>query len=536
MAAGSTFVIVGASLAGAKAAETMRSEGFDGRVVLLGAEPERPYERPALSKSHLQGKAAADTMFVHDEGFYAEQDIELRTGTTVTAIKPGASEVVLDGGERLRYDRLLLTTGAEPRRLSVPGADLDGVLYLRDLRDVDAIRRRMTPGGRAVVVGAGWIGSEVASSLRGTGLDVTVLEPAQVPLERVLGPEVGRIYADLHREHGVDLRLGAGLAALEGDRTVERAVATDGLQIECDFVVAGIGVLPRTELAAAAGLAIGRGILVDERQRTSEPAIFAAGDVVDAKHPLYEGRLHVEHWANALHQGPAAARSMLGKGEPYARLPYFYSDQFDVAMEYSGHAVAWDEVVFRGDPASREFIAFWLSGDRVLAGMNVNTWDVTDPIQEMIRARVPVDPDRLRDPDVPLAEIARARTVRDQGRVRSFFAQGLTYTRRVVGDRLAKAGPTPVWRLARGEGKVLDVDGEKTAVHRDDDGVLHALSPVCTHMGCLVDFNGPDRTWDCACHGSRFGVDGDVLHGPAKRGLKVRHVSAEATPGDRDAA
>ncbi len=536
MAAGSTFVIVGASLAGAKAAETLRSEGFEGRVVLVGAEPERPYDRPALSKDHLQGKSQRDKLYVHSEGFYAEYDIELRTGTTVSAVDASASEVVVDGRERLRFDRLLLTTGAEPRRLSVPGADLEGVLYLRDLSDVEEIRERMALGGKALVVGAGWIGSEVAASLRETGLEVTVLEPAQVPLERVLGPEVGGIYADLHREHGVDLRLGTGLAALEGDGVVERAVTTDGQKVDCDFVVVGIGVVPRTELAASAGLALGRGILVDELQRTSNPAIFAAGDVVDATHPLYDGRVHVEHWANALNQGPAAARSMLGKAQPYARLPYFYSDQYDVGMEYSGHAVAWDEVVFRGDPSSRQFIAFWLSGDRILAGMNVNVWDVTDPIQEMIRERVPVDGDRLRDPDVPLEEIAKARSVPNEGAVKGLFAQGLNYTRRVIGDRLAKADPTPVSRLAPAEGKVLEVDGEKTAVYRDEDGALHAVSPVCTHMGCLVDFNGRDRTWDCACHGSRFGVDGDVLHGPAKRPLETRQVSVEATPSGDHAA
>ncbi len=532
MAAGSTFVIVGASLAGARAAETLRTEGFDGRVVLIGAEPERPYERPALSKGFLQGKSERDELFVHHEGFYAEHDIELRSATTVTSIETAASEVVLNGSERLRYERLLLTTGAEPRRLNVAGADLDGVLYLRDLRDVEEIRRRMALGGRALIVGAGWIGSEVAASLREAGLDVTVLEPSQVPLERVLGPEVGGIYRDLHRERGVDLRLGSGLAAIEGDRALERVVTTDGDKIDCDFVVVGIGVEPRTALAVSAGLQVGRGVHVDERLRTSDARIFAAGDVVDARHPLYEGRLHVEHWANALNQGPAAARSMLGKGEPYDRLPYFYSDQYDVGMEYSGHAVTWDEVVFRGDPATREFIAFWLSGDRVLAGMNVNVWDVTDPVQEIIRERVPVDAARLRDPDVPLEEIAKARTVAGARPTKSFFGQGINYARRVIGDRLTKADPTPVSRLERGEGKVLDVAGKKVAVYRDDDGALHAVSPVCTHMGCLVDFNGRDRTWDCACHGSRFGVDGDVLHGPAKRPLEVKQISAEATPGD----
>ncbi|MEJ7787094.1 MAG: NAD(P)/FAD-dependent oxidoreductase [Solirubrobacteraceae bacterium] len=304
MVADSTFVIVGASLAGAKAAETLRTEGFDGRVVLIGTEPERPYERPSLSKDYLQGKSEPEKLFVHNADFYDEHDIELRTATTAAAIEARTSEVLLEGGERLRYDRLLLATGAEPRRLTVPGANLDNVLYLRDLADVEAIRQQMVLGGKAVVVGAGWIGSEVAASLRESGHEVTVIEPGDVPLERVLGPEVGGIYADLHREHGVELLTGAGLAAFKGELTVERAVTTDGRKIDCDFVVVGIGVEPRTALAASAGLTLGRGVAVDELQRTSDPAIFAAGDVVDTKHPLYEGRLHVEHWANALHQGP----------------------------------------------------------------------------------------------------------------------------------------------------------------------------------------------------------------------------------------
>jgi 3-phenylpropionate/trans-cinnamate dioxygenase ferredoxin reductase component len=416
MAAGSTFVIVGASLAGAKAAETLRTEGYDGRLVLVGAEPERPYARPALSKDYLQGRSERETLFVHEEGFYAEHRIELRTATTVRSIDAAASELRLDGEERLPYDRLLLTTGAEPRRLAVPGGDLDNVLYLRDLRDAEVIRERMALGGRVVVVGAGWIGSEVAASLRASGLEVTMLEPDAVPLERVLGREIGAVYAELHRDHGVELLTGTGLAGLEGDRAVERAVTTDGRRVDCDLVVVGIGAVPRTALAVSAGLGLGRGILVDERQRTSHPAIFAAGDVVDARHPRYEGRLHVEHWANALHQGPAAARSMLDKGEPYDRVPYFFSDQYDVGMEYAGHAVDADRVIVRGSLADREFIAFWLAGDRVVAGMNVNVWDVADTIQALIRERVPVDADRLRDLDVPLEEIAHARGTLTEGR------------------------------------------------------------------------------------------------------------------------
>ena len=405
-----TFVIVGASLAGAKAAETLRAEGFDERVVLIGAEDERPYERPPLSKDYLRGEAERETVYVHPEGFYADHDIELRLGRTAVSVNVAGSELALDDGERLRYDRLLLATGAEPRSLSIPGGDLDGVLYLRSVADCDALRARLDRGGAVVVIGAGWIGAEVAASARQRGLDVTVIDPLTVPLERVLGTEVGAVYRDIHLDHGVQMLLGTGVEAFEGDTAVERVRTSDGRELECDFVVVGVGVQPRTGLAAQAGLAVDNGILVDEHLHTSAPGVFAAGDVANAHHPFYGERIRVEHWANALHQGPVAARAMLGQPDVYDRLPYFFSDQYDVGMEYAGFARTWDRVIFRGDPATREFIAFWLSGDRVVAGMNVNVWDVIDPIQRLIGERVAVDDRRLADPDVPLEELAPADT------------------------------------------------------------------------------------------------------------------------------
>jgi 3-phenylpropionate/trans-cinnamate dioxygenase ferredoxin reductase component len=401
-----TFVIVGASLAGAKAAETLRSEGFEGRVVLLGAERERPYERPPLSKDYLRGESPREKAYVHPEGFYADNDIELRTSSTASAIDTRVAEVMLEGGERLGYDRLLLATGSEPRRLRVPGAELDGVLYLRELDDSAAIAARLRGGGKVVVIGAGWIGAEVGASARQKGLDVTIVEQASLPLERVLGPELGAVYRDIHADNGVELLTGAGLEAFEGNDAVERVLLADGRTIDCDFVVVGVGVTPRTELAEAAGLELDNGVAVSETLETSVPGVFAAGDVASAWHPFYGRRIRVEHWANALNQGPAAARNMLGKAEPYARLPYFFSDQYDVGMEYSGHATRWDEVVFRGDPGTREFVAFWLEGGRVVAGMNVNVWDVSASIQALIRSRERVDADRLRDLDVDLKEAA----------------------------------------------------------------------------------------------------------------------------------
>jgi 3-phenylpropionate/trans-cinnamate dioxygenase ferredoxin reductase subunit len=401
-----TFVIVGAALAGAKAAETLRSEGFDGRVVLIGAEHELPYERPPLSKEYLRGEAGRDKIYVHEQGFYDEHDIELRRGRVATSVNTATAELALDDGERLRYDRLLLTTGAEPRRLSVPGAGLDGISYLRSVEDSDALRAQLDSAGSLVVVGAGWIGAEVAASVRQGGLEVTVLDPMSVPLERVLGAEVGAVYRDIHADQGVEMLLGTGVEAFEGAAAVERVRTSDGRRLDCDLVVVGVGVEPRVQLAAQAGIAVGDGILVDPRLQTSAPGVFAAGDVAAADHPFYRDRIRVEHWANALNQGPHAARAMLGATDPYDRLPYFFSDQYDVGMEYTGFARSWDRVVFRGDPATREFIAFWIEGDRIVAGMNVNVWNVVEPIRELIREGAPVDDRRLADPDVPLTELA----------------------------------------------------------------------------------------------------------------------------------
>jgi 3-phenylpropionate/trans-cinnamate dioxygenase ferredoxin reductase subunit len=400
-----TFVIAGAGFAGAKAAQTLREEGFDGRIALIGAEHERPYERPPLSKDYLRGDAERETIYVHPEAFYAEHDIDLRLGHDAVELDLDRRDVVLDDGEWLHYDRLLLATGAEPRRLAIPGSELDGVLYLRSVSDCDALRERLENGGSLVVVGAGWIGSEVAASARTRGLDVTVLNPHTVPLEHVLGREVGAVYRDIHLDHGVRMLPGIAVEAFEGADRVERVRTSAGDAIDCDFVVVGVGARPRIELAERAGIAVGNGILVDERLETRVPGVFAAGDVADAQHPFYGERVRVEHWANALRQGPCAARNMLGRDEVYDALPYFFSDQYDTGMEYTGLAPTWDRVVFRGDPASREFIAFWVTRGRVVAGMNFNVWDVSETIAQLIRSRAAVDDAQLADPGVPLGTL-----------------------------------------------------------------------------------------------------------------------------------
>jgi 3-phenylpropionate/trans-cinnamate dioxygenase ferredoxin reductase component len=411
MATDQTFVIVGASLAGAKAAEALRTEGFDGRVVLIGEEPQRPYERPMLSKEYLRGDKPADKLYVHDEDFYEKNSIELMTGTRVESIDPGAHEIILAGGIRMPYRRLLLATGAAPRVLApsqLPGADLRGVAYLRQMGDSDALRAAVTAAGRVIVIGAGWIGSEVAASARQLGAEVSIVAPEAVPLERVLGPEVGGIYRDLHAGHGVDLHLATKIEAIVGDGAVSGVRTTDGLVIEGDLVVVGVGVSPRDELAREAGLTVENGIVVDEFLATSAPDIFAAGDVAAAWNTRYDQRIRVEHWANALNQGQAAALNMLGQHVAYEKLPYFYSDQYDLGMEYNGYAADWDRVVVRGDKDKREFLAFWLRDGRVLAGMNANIWDQGDDVKALIRSAVMIDPSRLADPSVPLADLLAA--------------------------------------------------------------------------------------------------------------------------------
>ncbi|MFF8019351.1 FAD-dependent oxidoreductase [Streptomyces sp. NPDC007929] len=399
-------VIVGASLAGAKAAQTLREEGFDGPLLLIGDESERPYERPPLSKGYLTGKDPREQIYVHPPQWYADHNVDLRLGITVTAVDPAAREVTLADGGRVGYGKLLLATGSSPRRLPVPGADLERVLYLRRVEDSDQIKEAFQSASRAVVIGAGWIGLETAAAARAAGVEVTVLEMAELPLLRVLGREVAQVFADLHREHGVDLRFGAQVAEITGSGGAADGVRlSDGTRIDADVVVVGVGITPNIGLAQEAGLEVDNGIRVDERLRTSYPDIYAAGDVANAFHPLLGKHIRVEHWANALNQPQTAAKAMLGRqGAVYDRVPYFFTDQYDLGMEYAGYVEpgGYDRVVFRGDVAGREFIAFWLAGNRVLAGMNVNMWDVNDQLQALVRTTQPVDARMLTDPQVPL--------------------------------------------------------------------------------------------------------------------------------------
>jgi 3-phenylpropionate/trans-cinnamate dioxygenase ferredoxin reductase subunit len=403
-----TFVIVGGGLAAAKGAAALRSQGFDGRLVLLGGEHHAPYERPPLSKDYLQGKTPREKVFAHAHHWYAEHDVDLRSGQFVTGLDRGERGVRLADGSVIGYDKLLLTTGASPRKLQVPGADASGVHYLRTLDDSDALRATLATISRLVVIGAGWIGLEVTAAARLAGVEVTVVETAELPLLRVLGPEVAQVFADLHLQHGVDFRFNASLTEILHENGTATGVRLgDGTTIAADAVLVAVGATPNVQLGEAAGLHVDNGIVVDAALRTTDPNIFAAGDVANAFHPFFERQIRVEHWANARQQPKAAASSMLGKEVSYDELPYFYTDQYDLGMEYVGFVDPddYDRVVFRGDVAGREFIAFWVLNDRVVAGMNVNVWDVVEPIKTIIRSRLAIPASQLADVGIALTDL-----------------------------------------------------------------------------------------------------------------------------------
>jgi 3-phenylpropionate/trans-cinnamate dioxygenase ferredoxin reductase component len=402
------FVIVGGGLAGAIAAQTLREEGFDGKVTLLGQEPNAPYERPPLSKDYLQGKVDRDSMFVHPEPWYAEHAVELSLGGAVTSLDPASRTVTTATGSQLRYEKLLLATGSEPRRLDVPGSDLDGVFYLRNVEDSERLKIEFSRAGRVVIIGAGWIGLETASAARAAGLDVTLLVSGDMPLQRVLGPEVAPIFGELHRSHGVDLRYRATAAELTGRHgAVTGVLLSDGTRMDADMIIVGVGVLPRTGLAAAADLKIDNGIVVDEHLRTSDTDIFAAGDIAHTYNPRLGRHIRVEHWANARRQGVVAAKAMLGQDAVDVRPSYFYTDQYDLSMEYTGDIgpAGYDRVIFRRYADSSQVIVFWLYEQRIQAGMNINIWDVADDIERLIQSARPINADELADPAVPLTSL-----------------------------------------------------------------------------------------------------------------------------------
>ena len=397
-----TFVIVGASLAGGGAAATLRQEGFDGRVILIGVEPQPPYERPPLSKEYLRGEFSFESALLHPSRFYDENSIETRFGVRATRIDAAEKMVDLDSGERVAYDKLLIATGGRNRRFLFPGLDLEGIYDLRTVADSDRIRAEIAPGRKAVVVGMGFIGSEVAASLRQSGVDVVVVDRNKVPLRRVLGQEVGRVIEGIHRDHGVSMIFEDKVAAFEGTGRVERVTTAGGRRIKCDFVVVGLGTEPVTDLLVGTGVEIDNGVVVDEYLRTGVEGIYAAGDVANHYHQVFDRRIRVEHWQSALKQGPAAARNMLERGGPYDEIPWFWSDQYEHNLQYAGFHTEWDELVVRGSMDERNFVAFYRKDERVLAAVAINRGTDLRRSIPLIKAQQPVDAAKLCDLAVDL--------------------------------------------------------------------------------------------------------------------------------------
>ncbi|HLW17964.1 MAG TPA: FAD-dependent oxidoreductase [Actinomycetota bacterium] len=400
------IVIVGANLAGGRAAEELRKKGFDGPITMIGDEPDRPYERPPLSKEFLRGQQPLEKAFLRPEEWYAENDVTLMLGTRAERLDLDARAVDVGGGERVPFDKLLLVTGGRPRRLDAPGADLPGITTFRTYRDAAALAEVLRPGARVVVVGAGFIGSEIAASARTLGCEVTLFEAEAVPLVRALGEELGKIHGQIHRDNGVDLRTGIKVEGFEGDTRVHRVLTSEGA-FDADVVIVGVGIQPNVELAKDAGISVSNGIDVDELCRTSAPGVSAAGDV--AKHPnRYCGEpIRVEHWQNAQNQGAAAARAMLGGTEPFEEVPWFWSDQYDLNLQMSGHPLHWDQMVYRGDVERRSFSAFYLDKGRLVACTGFNRGKDVRGARALIEAGMSPAPAVLSDESTDLRALAK---------------------------------------------------------------------------------------------------------------------------------
>jgi 3-phenylpropionate/trans-cinnamate dioxygenase ferredoxin reductase subunit len=402
-----TVVIAGAGLAGATVATELRERGFDGRILLLGAEEHQPYIRPPLSKEFLKGEAGMGDAYVHPHEWYAENSVEFSPGIEAGSFEPGAHELFVSEGGRITYDSLVLATGASARPLGVPGSGHGAVFLLRTQEDSRRLRSALKVGGRRVVIaGSGWVGLEVAAAARGYGNEVTVVGRASVPLSRAIGRELGGVFERLHRDNGVAFRNDAKVVGVDGGDE-QAVVLGTGERLPADIVVSGVGAVPNTLVAERSGARVENGVLTDRGMRTSIEDVYAVGDLANPYLPAIGQHLRNEHWANAITTGTIAAHAILGERASYDDIPYFYSDQYDLGMEYSGYGplAAGARVVYRGDVESREFIAFWLRNDRVVAGMNVNVWDVQEHIQRLIRSGERVDAARLADESVDLAAL-----------------------------------------------------------------------------------------------------------------------------------
>jgi 3-phenylpropionate/trans-cinnamate dioxygenase ferredoxin reductase subunit len=492
----------------------LRRNGFDGSIVIVGEEPQAPYQRPPLSKEFLQGAATEDELWSVAPGWYEENDVELVLGERALEIDRSNLDVVLDSGRRLNADSVLIATGGRPRQL--PGvAEGERILYLRNLHDSIRIRDLIGPGKKLIVVGAGFIGSEVAASARGLGTDVVVLEGLEHPLSRVLGPEMGKVCGDIHREQGVDLRCGVICTSIvEKDGSVV-VTTDDGSVFEGDAVVVGVGIQPNVEIAQASEITVGNGIRVDEFGRTSLDGVFAAGDVANHHHPLFGRRMRVEHFDNASRQGTNVGKNMLSKGpgdrERYVEPHWFWSDQYDLSLQYAGHAEEWDEIVVRGSIEDRDFIAFYVKDGLIDAAFGVDRGLEVMMSKSLIAERIPFDLDSLREDDIPLESL-----LEEQGETED--EDDTAPTQAAIGNyrhvgRSGKVGEGMVRRFL--------VDDVEIAIARSG-GQVYALDNYCTHLACHLSSGKVDGGgMVCLCHGSIFDLaTGEPINPPATRPVK----------------
>jgi 3-phenylpropionate/trans-cinnamate dioxygenase ferredoxin reductase component len=522
-------LLVGGGMAAGNCARHLREQGAEGDILLVGREPELPYNRPPLSKQYVRGEESKDEVLFRPASWYEQQRIEALTRTTVTRIDPNERLATLSNGERVKFDKALLATGANVRILHAEGAERDGIHYLRTLHNSDALRAELEQAERVAIIGGSFIGTELAASFTALGKQCELIMLESAPLERFFGPEVGNFFQRVLTEHGVAVHGSQELARFEGSGgRVGRVVTKSGLEIDCDFVVIGVGVHPDIHLAEEAGIETNSGVLTDRCLETSAPGIFAAGDIAEYDSAIHGRRLRIEHWDVAFNQGKTAALNMLGKRQPHDVVPYFWSDLADwSSMEYVGPALEWDEIWWRGSRDAGVFTAWYLKDARLAAALTVGRSDDLEAARRLLTQGVDLTGKRLvlEDPAGDLAALESARA-EPHGSLLGTIAQYAGAPKQFVKGRFARRGtelPGP------GEGRVVQVDGDKVAAYREKDGELHAVSAVCTHLRCVVEWNGADRTWDCPCHGSRFDYDGRVIKGPAKTDLEQKPVAEPAS-------
>lgn len=508
------LVLIGAGQTSASAARTLRRQGFDGGIVIVGDEPHAPYQRPPLSKEYLQDKTTRDELGATPANWYSDNDVRLELGTRAVRVDKQTLDVTLDNGQSLKANAVLIATGGSPRRF--PGAQGDSILYLRTLEDADRIRAHARPGRHIIIVGGGFIGSEIAASARTLGAQVTMLEALSTPLERVLGATIGAVCAAIHIDNGVDVRCGVSVESIAETASGVIVKTRDGDSIAGDVVVVGIGIIPNVDLAKATEITVGNGIRVDEFCRTTAPGIYAAGDVANHYHPLFDRRIRVEHFDNATRQGAVAALNMLGGRIRYEDPHWFWSDQYDHSLQYVGHAERWDDIVVRGSVEDRDFVAFLMLDGKIAGAFGLNRGGDIMVVKSLLSGRIAVDPEELRDEDVDLSQLLGSDEEAEE------ISDETDAAAQTDGDfhRAARSG-----QVREGSVRRFVVQNTEVAIARLN-GKAYALHNLCTHLACHLSSGKVENNGlTCLCHGSIFDLaSGEPINPPASRPVKTYPV------------